>query len=138
MKKIELTEEERAQRRYEMSERYRKKVMRFTLQFNSRSDLEAREWFEKNHKSGAYLKRLILEDKARRSAVGKQDGALAEQISDLISTAVTDNCCQEIVGAIYYEVEKELKEISDYPNYNREDVRQAVGRVLVSRLGVET
>lgn len=49
-----------------MSETYRKKVLRFTLQFNSTTDMGAREWFEKNNKSGAYLKQLILEDKARR------------------------------------------------------------------------
>ena len=61
-----MTEEERRQRRYEMSETYRRKVLRFTLQFNSTTDMEAREWFEKNNKSGAYLKQLILEDKARR------------------------------------------------------------------------
>ena len=66
MKREKLTEEERKQRRYEMSETYRKKVLRFTLQFNPTTDMEAREWFEKNNKSGAYLKRLILEDKARR------------------------------------------------------------------------
>lgn len=66
MKREKLTEEERKQRRYEMSEAYRKKVLRFTLQFNPTTDMEAREWFEKNNKSGAYLKRLILEDKARR------------------------------------------------------------------------
>ena len=66
MKRKKMTEEERKQRRYEMSETYRKKVLRFTLQFNSTTDMEAREWFEKNNKSGAYLKRLILEDKARR------------------------------------------------------------------------
>ena len=66
MKREKLTEEERKQRRYEMSETYRRKVLRFTLQFNSTTDMEAREWFEKNNKSGAYLKQLILEDKARR------------------------------------------------------------------------
>ena len=66
MKRKKKTEEERRQRRYEMSETYRKKVLRFTLQFNSTTDMEAREWFEKNNKSGAYLKQLILEDKARR------------------------------------------------------------------------
>ena len=49
-----------------MSETYRKKGLRVTLQFNSTTDMEAREWFEKNNKSGAYLKQLILEDKARR------------------------------------------------------------------------
>ena len=66
MKREKLTEEERKQRRYEMSEAYRKKVLRFTLQFNPTTDMVAREWSEKNNKSGAYLKRLILEDKARR------------------------------------------------------------------------
>ena len=49
-----------------MSEAYRKKVLRFILQFNPTTDMEAREWFEKNNKSGAYLKRLILDDKVRR------------------------------------------------------------------------
>ena len=66
MKRAKMTEEERKIHRYEMSEAYRKKVLRFTLQFNPTTDKEAREWFEKNNKSGAYLKRLILEDKARR------------------------------------------------------------------------
>ena len=65
MKREKMTGERR-QRRYEMSETYRRKVLRFTLQFNSTTDMEAREWFEKNNKSGAYLKQLILEDKARR------------------------------------------------------------------------
>lgn len=51
MKRKKMTEEERKQRRYEMSETYRKKVLRFTLQFNSTTDMEAREWFEKNNKS---------------------------------------------------------------------------------------
>lgn len=67
MKRAKMTEEERKIHRYEMSEAYRKKVLRFTLQFNTTTDKEAREWFEKNNKSGSYLKRLILEDKARRS-----------------------------------------------------------------------
>lgn len=66
MKRLKMTEEERKKRRYEASEAYRRKVLRFTLQFNSTTDREAREWFEKNNKSGDYLKRLILEDKARR------------------------------------------------------------------------
>lgn len=66
MKRTKLTEEERKKHRHDMSEAYRRKVLRFTLQFNPTTDKEAREWFEKNNKSGAYLKRLILEDKARR------------------------------------------------------------------------
>lgn len=67
MKRAKLTEEERKKHRHEMSEAYRRKVLRFTLQFNPTTDKEAREWFERNGKSGAYLKRLILEDKARRT-----------------------------------------------------------------------
>lgn len=53
MKRAKLTEEERKKHRHEMSEAYRKKVLRFTLQFNPTTDKEAREWFERNGKSGA-------------------------------------------------------------------------------------
>ena len=74
MRKAKLTDEERKQRRHESSEAYRRKVLRFTLQFNPTTDMEAREWFEKNNKSGAYLKRLILEDKERRLGEEKPDG----------------------------------------------------------------
>lgn len=63
MARSKLTVEERKQRRYEKSEEYRKKVLRFTLQFNPNTDIEARNWFEKNGKSGAYLKQLIMKDK---------------------------------------------------------------------------
>ena len=74
MKRAKLTEEERKKHRHEMSEACRKKVLRFTLQFNPTTDKEAREWFERNGKSGAYLKRLILEDKARRTGEKGQHG----------------------------------------------------------------
>ena len=50
------------------SDKYRKKVLRFTLQFNIK-DAEAREWFEKQPDKGAYLKKLILEDKAKQQCV---------------------------------------------------------------------
>lgn len=43
MKRTKLTEEERKKHRYDMSEAYRKKVLRFTLQFNLTTDKEARE-----------------------------------------------------------------------------------------------
>lgn len=65
MPKMKLTQAERKKRRYESQERYRHRVLRFTLQFNVTTDTEAREWFEFNGKSGTYLKRLILEDKQR-------------------------------------------------------------------------
>ena len=77
MKRVKMTAEERKKHRYEMSEAYRKKVLRFTLQFNPTTDMEARKWFEENNKSGAYLKRLILEDKARR--LGEKGGDIKEQ-----------------------------------------------------------
>jgi len=50
------------------SDKYRKKVLRFTLQFNIK-DAEAREWFEGQPDKGAYLKKLILEDKARHQTI---------------------------------------------------------------------
>ena len=48
------------------SDKYRKKIRRFTLQFNLK-DTEAREWFEQQENPGAYLKELILKDKAEKS-----------------------------------------------------------------------
>lgn len=68
-RKLNLTEEERKKHRYNKQELYRAKVLRFTLQFNTTTDMEAREWFERNNKSGAYLKQLILEDKERTLAL---------------------------------------------------------------------
>ena len=50
MARSKLTVEERKQRRHEKSEEYRKKVLRFTLQFNPNTDMEARNWFEKMEK----------------------------------------------------------------------------------------
>ena len=43
MARSKLTADERKQRRYEKSEEYRKKVLRFTLQFNPNTDMEARK-----------------------------------------------------------------------------------------------
>lgn len=47
------------------SDKYRKKIKRFTLQFNIK-DAEARAWFEQQDNPGDYLKGLILKDKAER------------------------------------------------------------------------
>lgn len=90
MKRKKMTEEERRQRRYEMSETYRKKVLRFTLQFNSTTDMEAREWFEKNNKSGAYLKQLILEDKARR--LGETGADMENGIKEVVNMWMLKFC----------------------------------------------
>lgn len=82
------------------SDKYRKKVRRFTLQFGIK-DAEAREWFEKQEKQGepgAYLKRLILEDKARQVGIeeslpfesdektnGSKKRSLEEQMADAMA-----------------------------------------------------
>lgn len=47
----------------ESQDKYRKRILRFTFQF-SLQDTEAREWFCKQSNKGAYLKALILQDKA--------------------------------------------------------------------------
>lgn len=52
-------------RRKEKNDEYRSKVLRFTFQL-SLHDGEVREWFERQPDKGAYLKRLILDDKERQ------------------------------------------------------------------------
>lgn len=60
--------DEKGQSRYAQRKKhydaYRSKVRRFTFQLSLR-DGEVREWFESQPDKGAYLKRLILEDKER-------------------------------------------------------------------------
>lgn len=51
--------------RKEQYDAYRSKIRRFTFQLSLR-DGEVREWFERQPDKGAYLKRLILEDKERK------------------------------------------------------------------------
>ena len=51
--------------RKEKNDQYRSKVLRFTFQL-SIHDSEVREWFERQPDKGAYLKRLILDDKERQ------------------------------------------------------------------------
>ena len=53
------------QKRKEKNDEYRSKIMRFTFQL-SLGDTEVREWFEQQPEKGAYLKDLILRDKAER------------------------------------------------------------------------
>lgn len=63
-KKKTKTPEELLAARKTAQEDYRHRVRRFTFQF-SLHDTEALEWFEQQSDKGAYLKRLILEDKMR-------------------------------------------------------------------------
>ena len=53
------------QKRKVKNDEYRSRIKRFTLQF-SLGDSEAREWFEQQSEQGAYLKDLILRDKAEQ------------------------------------------------------------------------
>lgn len=67
------------------SDKYRKKVLRFTLQFNIK-DAEAREWFEGQSDKGAYLKKLILEDKARQQTI--EDLPATEMVNASLSDQI--------------------------------------------------
>lgn len=60
------------QKRKEKNDEYRSKIMRFTFQL-SLGDTEVREWFERQPEKGAYLKDLILRDKAERLGYPKAE-----------------------------------------------------------------
>ena len=62
------------QKRKEKNDEYRSKIMRFTFQL-SLGDTEVREWFERQPEKGAYLKDLILRDKAERLGYREQKSA---------------------------------------------------------------
>lgn len=137
MKRKKLSETERKQRRYEMSEAYRKKVLRFTLQFNPNTDIAARKWFEENGKSGAYLKALILRDKAETERDAQWEDTISGEISRLLDKAVSEEYLEKIADAIYEDVKEDIMTASDYPHYSEDDIRMAIGRVLVRRLEIE-
>ena len=59
------------QKRKEKNDEYRSKIMRFTFQL-SLGDGEARDWFEQQPEKGAYLKKLILRDKAEQLGYGNR------------------------------------------------------------------
>ena len=65
MSNNEETKISRYAQRKEKNDLYRSKVLRFTFQL-SIHDSEVREWFERQPDKGAYLKRLILDDKERQ------------------------------------------------------------------------
>lgn len=62
------------QKRKEKNDEYRSKIMRFTFQL-SLGDGEVRDWFEQQPEKGAYLKDLILRDKAERLGYREQESA---------------------------------------------------------------
>lgn len=69
------------QKRKEKNDEYRSKIMRFTFQL-SLGDTEAREWFEQQPEKGAYLKDLILRDKAERLGYRDQKSAEPDKAGD--------------------------------------------------------
>lgn len=134
MARSKLTVEERKQRRYEKSEEYRKKVLRFTLQFNPNTDIEARNWFEKNGKSGAYLKQLIMKDKKETIREAYWECTLRGKIGCRLEKVMAREYAEEITEIIYGEVCDEIKKYDTYPHYSNDDVSNAVESVLVRKL----
>lgn len=69
------------QKRKEKNDEYRSKIMRFTSQL-SLGDGEVRDWFEQQPEKGAYLKDLILRDKAERLGYREQKSAEPDKAGD--------------------------------------------------------
>lgn len=69
------------QKRKEKNDEYRSKIMRFTFQL-SLGDGEVRDWFEQQPEKGAYLKDLILRDKAERLGYGEQKAPKQRKVGD--------------------------------------------------------
>ena len=55
--------------------------MRFTFQL-SLGDGEVRDWFEQQPEKGAYLKKLILRDKAEQLGYGEQKAPKQRKVGD--------------------------------------------------------
>lgn len=69
------------QKRKGKNDEYRSKIMRFTFQL-SLGDGEVRDWFEQQPEKGAYLKDLILRDKAERLGYREQKSAEPDKAGD--------------------------------------------------------
>lgn len=69
------------QKRKEKNDEYRSKIMRFTSQL-SLGDGEVRDWFEQQPEKGAYLKDLILRDKAEWLGYREQKSAEPDKAGD--------------------------------------------------------
>lgn len=69
------------QKRKAKNDEYRSRIKRFTLQF-SLGDGEAREWFEQQPEQGAYLKGLILRDKAEQLGYRAQEASKLRRAGD--------------------------------------------------------
>ena len=69
------------QKRKEKNDEYRSKIMRFTFQL-SLGDGEVRDWFEQQPEKGAYLKDLILRDKAEQLGYREQKTPKQRKVGD--------------------------------------------------------
>ena len=69
------------QKRKEKNDEYRSKIMRFTFQL-SLGDGEVRDWFERQPEKGAYLKELILRDKAEQLGYREQKTPKQRKVGD--------------------------------------------------------
>ena len=69
------------QGRKEKNDAYRSEITRFTFRLST-GDSEVREWFEQQPEKGAYLKDLILRDKAERLGYREQKSAEPDKAGD--------------------------------------------------------
>lgn len=54
-----------------------------------------------------------------------------------LSKGISDDYLSDIVNAIIDDVVRDVDECADSKNWNEDDVKLAVGRVLCERLGIE-
>lgn len=59
-----------------------------------------------------------------------------EFIKSIMKQAVSDEYVRYIMEVLYYDILDDIKTSAD-ENYNEDDVRLAIGRVLMDKLGIE-
>ena len=59
-----------------------------------------------------------------------------EFIKSIMKQAVSDDYVQYIMEVLYYDILDDIKTSAD-EDYNEDDVRLSIGRVLMDKLGIE-
>ena len=59
-----------------------------------------------------------------------------EFIKSIMKQAVSDDYVRYIMEVLYYDILDDIKTSAD-EDYNEDDVRLAIGRVLMDKLGIE-